>query len=192
MATQRRLWGDVFEDPPAATAEDVARLNDRDDGRYELYEGTLVREATFAGHGAVCQRIGDELGLYARTAGNPNAVVQNTLIDLTPAGASARTMLAPDIAILRPTPPLPWDTAAQEPPLLAIEVVSGSQTVAELALKAQAYPSAGVDEVWLVDHRTRGVEVWTAEDRKRRDESQTLTSPLLPGFSPDLRSLFEG
>jgi len=73
-----------------------------------------------------------------------------------------------------------------------VEVISESQTLAELTLKAQTYRAAGVDEVWLVDHHGRAVEVWKAQGRTRLDESQTLSSPLLPGFSLPVRSLFEG
>jgi len=62
----------------------------------------------FVGHCAVCQRIGCELGLYARTAGYPNHIAQNALFDLTPPGAAARTALAPDVAIMRPGTPLSW------------------------------------------------------------------------------------
>ncbi len=177
--------------PPATSADDLVRLPD-DGYRYELYEGVLVREMTFAGHGAVCQRLGVELGIYARTTGYANPIVQNTLVDLTPAGATSRTVLAPDLAILRMTTPLSWTTVVREPPLLAVEVVSESQTLAELALKAQTYITAGVEEVWVVDHQTRTVEVWTAQGTTTLGDAQTLTTPLLPGFAVAVRFLLDG
>ncbi len=191
MTTVKPTWGEVFEVPPTTTGDDLLRLPD-DGSRYELFEGVLVREMTSAGHGGVCQRLGGELYVYARSTGFPNPIVQNTLFDLTPAGATRKTVLAPDIAILRPGAALPWNTVAQELPLVAAEVVSESQTLAELSLKAQTYRAAGVEEVWVIDHQTRIVEVWNTQGRTTLIEAQTLTSALLPGFSVALRYLLDG
>lgn len=191
MTTLQPTWGDIFVMPPATTAEDLLRLPD-DGYRNELYKGKLVRETTSAGHGGVCHRLSVELGIYARTSGFPNAIVQNTLFDLTPPGMAMRTVLAPDVAILRAGASQPWDTVPHEPPLLAVEVVSASQTLAELVLKAQTYRQAGVDEVWVIDHKTRGIEVWSARGRAVLGETQTLASPLLPGFNVAVRFLLDG
>jgi len=191
MTTIRPAWGEVFRVPPSTVADDLVRLPD-DGYRYELYEGVVVREMTVAGHGAICQRLGVELGIYARTASYANPIVQNTLVDLTPAGATACTVLAPDLAILRATTPLSWTTVVREPPLLAVEVVSQSQTLAELALKAQTYITTGVEEVWAVEHQTRVVDVWTAHGTTTLSDTQTLTSPLLPGFAVAVRFLLDG
>jgi Uma2 family endonuclease len=77
-------------------------------------------------------------------------------------------------------------------PLLAIEVVSPSQTLAELALKAHVYRQADVEEVWVIEHQTHAVEVWNAQGHATLDETRTLTSTLLPGFSVTVRFLFDG
>lgn len=190
MAVAKHLWGDVFEMPPAMSTEDLLRLP-KDGYRYELFEGVLVREMTSAGHGDICHRLSGELYVYSRATGFPNRVVQNTLFDLTPAGATSRTVLAPDIAIMRTSTPPPWNEVTSGPPLLAIEVISPSQTLAELTLKAQVYRQYGVDEVWVVDHKTRVVEVWNAQGQTTLNDAQTLTSTLLPGLSLSVRSLFD-
>jgi Uma2 family endonuclease len=142
MTATRPTWGEVFEVPPSTTADDLLRMPD-DGYTYELYEGVLVREMTFAGHGALCQRLGGELYLYARRIGYPNSVVQNTHFDLTPPGSPTRTVLAPDLAVMRSTTPPAWDTVPREAPVLAVEVVSESQALAELSLKAQQYRAGG-------------------------------------------------
>ena len=191
MAALRHAWGEVFEVPPTTSAEDLLRLPD-DGYRNELFEGVLVREMTSPGHGAICQRLGGELYVYAKTTGFLNRIVQNALFDLTQPGAAKRTGLAPDVAILRPDAPLPWDAVPHEPPMLAVGVVSDSQTLAELAVKAQLYRQAGVDEVWVVDHKSRIVEVWNAWATTALDDTQTLTSALLPGFSIAVRFLLDG
>ena len=183
MFAQQPTWGVLYTMPPTITADDLLRLPD-DGARNELYEGMLVREEmTAPGHGEICQRLGVELGIYARTTGYPNRIVQNSLFDLTPVGATKRTVLAPDIAIMRSTTPPSWKHLPTEPPLLAVEVVSDSQTLAELDMKAQFYRNAGVDEVWIIDHSTRVVEIWNAQGTTTLTAGQTLTSALLPGLS---------
>jgi Uma2 family endonuclease len=192
MATVKPIWGEVFAMPPATTGEDLLRLPHDGHRCYELYEGELVREMTSAGHAELCQRLGGELYLYARSTGFAYRILRNGLVDLTPPGASARTVLAPDLAILRTTTPPPWTGISQDPPLLAVEVVSASQTIAELTLKAQVYLQLGVEEVWVMDHRARIVEVWNAQSPLTLNDTQNLTSPLLPGFSVSVRYLLDG
>lgn len=191
MAAPHQIWGEVYEVPTTTSAEDLLRLPD-DGHRNELYEGVLVREMTSPGHGAICQRLGGELYVYAKTVGLPNRIVQNALFDLTQPGAARKTVLAPDVAVLRVGAALPWDVVPRETPLLAVEVVADSQTLAELAVKAQTYRQAGVDEVWIVDHRSRSIEVWNAPSTTTLDESMTLTSALLPGLSIAVRFLLDG
>lgn len=191
MAALVPSWGETFEMPAATTADDLLRLPD-DGYQHELYEGTLVREMISPGHGAVCHRLSVELGIYARATGFANPIVQNALFDLSRPGAVGRTVLAPDIAILRAGAAQSWDTVPHEPPLLAVDLVSDSQTLAELALKAQTYRRAGGDEVWIVDHKSRAVEVWSARPTVTVHEAALLTSPLLPGFSVAVRYLLDG
>jgi Uma2 family endonuclease len=190
MTTSRTLWGDVFEVPSTTTADDLLRLPD-DGGTHELYEGVLVREMTSPEHGEICQRLGVELGIYARSTGFAGHVAQNALYDLTPPSSPTRVVLAPDLSIRRAGMPKTW-SVPQEAPLVAVEVVSPSQTLAELALKAQAYRAAGVDEVWIVDASSRSVHLWNPQGTTTLSDTQTLTSPLLPDFSVDVRFLLDG
>lgn len=190
MFAQRPTWGEVYEVPAATTGDDLLRLPD-DGSRYELFAGEIVREMTSPGHGDICQRLGVELGIYAKMTGYPNRIVQNSLFDLTLPGAVKRTVLAPDLAIMRSSAPPTWNVP-HAIPLLAVEVVSESQTLAELAMKAQFYRNAGVDEVWIIDHSTRVVEVWRAEGNTTRTEADTLTSSLLPEFSVTVKFLLDG
>ncbi len=197
MTTIRPTWGKVYLAPASTTPDDLLRMNEAaDDGsKYELFDGLLVREGgdmTSAGHGVLCQRLGLVLGSYAQTAGFANPIAQNMLFDLTPVGALNRITFAPDLAILRATTPLSWTSVPHDTPLLAVEVVSASQTLAELALKAQTYLNAGVEEVWLIDYKTRCVEVWTMQGTTTLGDTATLTSPLLPGFNVSVRFLLDG
>lgn len=154
--------------------------------------GARGRRNDVGGTRVLCQWLGVALGQYAQSAGYGNAIAQNMLFDLTPPGASTATILAPDLAILRATTPVSWTSVPHDVPLFAVEVVSHSQTLAELTLKAQIYLGAGVEEVWVVDHQSRSVEVWTAQGTTALNDTQTLTSPLLPGFNIDVRFLLDG
>jgi Uma2 family endonuclease len=190
MTTVQPDWGEVLPAPPNTTADDLLHMPD-DGYRYELYAGMLVRETTSAGHGLICQRLGGVLFVYAQATGFPNPIVQNAHFDLALPGASQRIVFAPDLAIMRPGATPAW-TVPPGVPLLAVEVASPSQTLAGMATKAQIYLQAGAEEVWLIDYKTRTVEVWTAQGTTTRNDSATLTSSLLPGFSVSVRYLLDG
>lgn len=191
MAARQPAWGDLYRMPPSMTADDLLRLPD-DGAKNELYEGTLVREEmTAAGHADLCQRLGFKLGTYAMQTGFPYRIRQNGLIDLTPSGATRRTILAPDVAIMRTTTPPALDEIPIIPPILVVEAVSPSQTMAELGMKAQFYLNAGVDEVWVISQGARVVEIWNAGGTTTLNDGQSLTSVLLPGFAADITHLFD-
>ncbi len=192
MFARKPTWGDVYAAPPSITADDLLRLPD-DGAKNEIFEGELVREEmTAPGHADLCHRLSGELYVYARTNGFSNRILQNSLFDLTPPGAVKRTVLAPDLAILRNSAQPAWRQVPTQPPLLAVEVVSGFQTLAELTIKAQFYRNAGVDEVWVIDHNTRVVQIWDANGVTTLQDGQTLTTALLPGFSLDVTAMFDG
>ena len=77
-------------------------------------------------------------------------------------------------------------------PDLAIEVLSGSNTKAEMERKRAECFDAGVRLVWEVDPTTRIVSVYTPDGSVvRLDSSQTLDGgDVLPGFSLVLSELF--
>ena len=62
-------------------------------------------------------------------------------------------------------------------------------------VKLKLYDKYGVDEYWIVDTRARAIEVYRREGEKLKffttfiiDEE--ITTPLLPGFSCAVSSLF--
>ncbi len=192
MFTHKPTWGTVFQVPATMTGDDLLHLP-IDGGKNELYDGELVREEmTAPGQSDVCHRLGFELGLWARNAGYSKRVLQNALFDLTQPGATSRTILAPDLAIWPSSAPPPWNHIPQVIPLLAIEVVSDSQTLTELGIKAQVYRNAGVPEVWVIDHASRVVEFWTATGMTTFTASDDLTSVQLPGFRLAVATLLDG
>jgi Uma2 family endonuclease len=73
-----------------------------------------------------------------------------------------------------------------------VEVLSKSNTKAEMARKLGEYFQAGVRVVWLVNPKTRSVHVYTAVDRLAvLTGNQSLDGgDVLPGFSLMLSELF--
>jgi Uma2 family endonuclease len=86
-----------------------------------------------------------------------------------------------------PAVPIP-----QLAPDLAVEVLSESNTEAEMARKLHEYFTAGVRLVWLVDPEARTVAVYTGPEHFTvLGEAQTLDGgAVLPGFTLPLRELF--
>jgi len=83
-------------------------------------------------------------------------------------------------------------------PELAVEVLSpgSANERRDREVKLKLYSRRDVLEYWIVDWRTRQVEVYRQQDGMLCQAgtlfaAETLTSPLLPGFACPVISLFE-
>ena len=83
-------------------------------------------------------------------------------------------------------------------PEIVIEILSaGRERISrDRITKRQLYGRHGVKEYWIVDSGNRSIEIYRPADQgfelaamPRYDES--ITSPLLPGFSCPLSKIFE-
>ena len=85
------------------------------------------------------------------------------------------------------------------PPALAVEVRSPSTWRYDLGAKMRTYERLGVAELWLVDTAADVVLVYRRSTPQavvfdvalEVTSDETLTTPLLPGFSLDLAALFD-
>lgn len=83
-------------------------------------------------------------------------------------------------------------------PDLAVEVRSASTWSHDVGAKKAGYERGGLPELWLVDTAAEAVLVFCRSAPRARsfdvahelDRSQTLRSPLLPGFALELGELF--
>ena len=82
-------------------------------------------------------------------------------------------------------------------PNLVIEILSpGTQNMErDRKVKLRLYDKYGVDEYWIVDTRARAIEVYRREGAKLKFfttfvADEEITTPLLPGFTCAVRSLF--
>ena len=180
------------------TIDDVWRLEQQPMNmaeKYYLIDGELcVKMSPSQMHGRIANEIGRLLG---------NHVVERGLgwvtseVGYHPPG-ERRTVLLPDVAFesRARAPQNPLRTYAPFMPDLAVEVVSPSQTLAEVRRKAAVYLRHGTVMVWLIHPAQENAEVWTtADDGATTSEiidsdGELKGGAVLPGFTLPLRRLF--
>jgi Uma2 family endonuclease len=177
--------------PGEATEADVVAIDAHEDRLCELIDGVLVEkpmgywESLVAGAILAALRafvVPRKLGLVTGEAG---------MVRLCPG-----QVRIPDVAYVS-RERVPGVRGAREPiphlvPDLAVEVLSESNTQAEMARKRREYFEAGVRLVWLVDLDDRTVTVFTGpEESTTVDQNQILDGgDVLPGFTLPLAGLF--
>jgi Uma2 family endonuclease len=181
-----------FRPPPGtATEQDVLDVAAHEDRLCELVDRTLVEKPM-----GYCESVlALALAGFLRTfviPGNLGVV----------SGADGMMRLFPGLVRIPDVAFASWDRfpnrrvpTAPVPnlvPDLAVEVLSLSNTAAEMARKLGEYFRAGVRLVWIVDPPARTVAVYTAPEQFTvLTEADTLDgAPVLPGFTLPLRELF--
>ena len=176
----------------AMTAEQLAQLSP-EASRGELIEGEFVAMSP-AGqmHGEIAATILIMLGQFARqhNLGRVYAAETGFVLKRQP-----DTVRAPDVAFVRAerlsavTPPTGFFDG---PPDLAVEVVSPSETLAEIEGKLLDYLDSGVQVVWIVYPTTRTMTVYHSLTAVRTlTINDTLDcKTLLPGFSAPVQDIF--
>lgn len=179
--------------PPLGTATEkhVVHVHDHENRLCELVDGVLVEKAMGSIESLLALALARELGNFIEEA-DMGVVL----------GADAMLRLAPGLVRMPDVSFLSWDKIPggefpQEPvtgvaPDLAVEVVSAGNTPREMKRKVREYFAAGVQLVWLIDAKSKTVEVYTGPDESRKlRSSQTLDGgSVLPGFQLPLRPFF--
>ncbi|MDP9375104.1 MAG: Uma2 family endonuclease [Chloroflexota bacterium] len=171
------------------TTADVEALPDRlDDTRYELIEGELsVAKQPHWNHQLIGFVLGAALLDWSLRTGLGVANIAPGLI------FSAEDNVAPDVVWIsqtRLTQGLGDDGKLRVAPELVVEVLSPGATNErrDREAKLKLYALRGAEEYWIVDWRARTVEVYRRagdllQPARTLTDADTLTSPLLPGFS---------
>ncbi|MBI3666324.1 MAG: Uma2 family endonuclease [Acidobacteria bacterium] len=182
MATQTLVTFDQFMDLPEQ--EGVDR---------ELDEGRVIEmpHPSFL-HGAIQGRVFHFFTVYLERTGADFHASLNTGFRLGP-----ETVRAPDVCLVRRS-----SYAAMEAvkgallgfPDLAVEIVSPSDTAADMDRKIEQYLRAGAAAVWVFYPETRHVMIRRRSGETRIVTSgQTLEEPeLLPGLSILVDHVFSG
>lgn len=180
--------------PPDAgrtlTVEEFARLPD-DETRSELVRGRVVREppAGFE-HGDIAARVAHRLREFVVREDLGRVVGAETGFVLC---EDPPTVRAPDAAFVA-AERLPADRAgfARLAPDLAVEIVSPSNTMAQMHDKVWDYLDAGTRMVWVIEPRRRTVMVHRSRlDIRLLGEGEEIDGgDVLPGFRLPVTELF--
>lgn len=177
--------------PGTATEADLILANAGKRGLFELVDGVLVEKGMGYNESALALVIAGLLRAF---------IVPRNLGLVSGADGMMRLfpglVREPDVAYVSwarvPGGRYPTEPIAGFAPDLAVEVLSRSNTKAEMARKRREYFEAGVRLVWEVDPRARTVAVYeTPEQATVLDASATLDGgEMLPGFALPLIELF--
>ena len=177
--------------PGAATVEDVVRLRNSERRLYELVDGTLVEKAmgwqeSFLA-GILLQWLNNFLDQHRiGVATGPDGMTR----------LFGDTVRGPDLAFVAwermPGGRIPKEPVPDLVPNFVIEVLSAGNTYGEMSRKRREYFHAGVELLWMVDHRSRTVTVFrTPLDATVVTEGHNLDGGnVLPGWNVDIADLF--
>jgi len=179
-------------DPPPgqATEADLLRLSTADGRLYELVDGTLVEKPMGWKEASLATWLARLFHPY---------LSDNDLGELVGADGTHHLrqdhICLPDLAFVLWENVPPDDELAPIPDLtpdLAVEILSPSNTLKEMARKRTEYFRAGTSLVWQVNPEKKTVEVFTSPTRsKLLGVGDTLDGgSLLPGFCLPLSVLF--
>lgn len=177
--------------PGRATEADVIDMEQRENRLCELVDGVLVEKAMGFRESLLAMVLGTFLNDFVRPRNLGLVTGADGMVRLFPG-----LVRIPDVAFASwasiPKRRVPTEPIPQLVPDLVVEVLSKSNTDAEMTRKCGEYFTAGVLVIWLVDPESRTVTVYTAPDQSTvLDETQTLdAAPILAGFSLPLRELF--
>jgi Uma2 family endonuclease len=177
--------------PGLATEQDILALHDHDGRLFELVDGVLVEKAMGFQESCLAGVLYAQLWLFVHSRNLGLVTVPDGMVRL-----ATNLIRIPDVSFTSwdriPGRRMPTQPVPHLCPDLAVEVLSESNTDAEMDRKRREYFGAGVRLAWFVDPRERTVDVYTAVDQfTTLTENQTLDGgKVLPGFALPLRNLF--
>ena len=183
--------------PPLMTVEDLIALPD-DDGvdrelvRGELRERAMTRRNRF--HAATEACVAYCLKHWQKQSGEPGKVVSGE------AGCILRRN--PDTSVGIDAAFFSHDVVSRQtdettmfdgPPVLAVEILSSSDTYEDVCEKVREYLETGVLLVWVVDPVFHTVTVHRPDESPQmfNDTERLSGDPELPGFDVAVSELFE-
>jgi Uma2 family endonuclease len=169
--------------------EDFERLDFGADD-VELLKGVLIRRPPpFNEHMDVCEDLYDRLKAGVERLRNSSPGLRLGKVHMERGYrflTDPPSWLRPDVSLTHPDQPI--ERFYLGAPLIAFEVVSASETAADLDEKVSEYLSNGAAEVWLIYPRKGHAWVYAASGAARL-ETQSINTPLLPGIEIPLRTI---
>ncbi len=161
--------------------------------RYEIIDGELfVTPSPRRAHQRVVTQLSRVLGNFMETMGCGEVYVApfNVVFSLF-------NVVEPDILyVSKERAAVITEKNVQGAPDLVVEVLSETTAEIDRTTKLKLYARYGVQEYWLIDPEQCTAEIYRREARgfervASLQPSDSLTTPLLPGFSVPLRKLAE-
>jgi Uma2 family endonuclease len=182
MAATTLLTSDQFLAMPEEFDQYGNRIKD------ELIGGEVVKmpPASLI-HDLIKNRINELLVEYLHA--NPQLSLK-TLVEIG-AQIGETDAFIPDVSVVKRSRLAGTMRIFQGSPDLAIEVVSPSDTAKHLKRKVDAYLDGGAKSVWIVYPEARSVMVYTRESVHDLKANQSVSDPLLPGFSSPVAAFFD-
>ncbi len=171
----------------AMSGPDFDALPYEEGRRWELLDGTLIATPSpTLKHQKIVFAIQSLLLPYLGDDAEVSWSIEFALCD--------NTRLRPDVCVLLPATARQVDPDRVPIPLapdLAIEVISPTERPSESLEKVRTYLRHGVAEAWQVYPKSRTVEIHWGTGTATFGAADTLSTPLLPGFTPTVASLFD-
>lgn len=195
---QRHLGGIPLErirlcpTPGYATEADVLEIEAREDRLCELEDGVLVEKPMGWYESMIAMLIGIEIGNYLKVHDLGQLLGADGSLKILPGKVKI-----PDLSFISwsrwPTEKLSRRPIPALVPDFVVEVLSESNTAAEMDDKLKQYFQAGVRLVWYVDPHARSAKSYTSPlDAVEVQESGFLDGgEVLSGFQVSLRAVFE-
>jgi Uma2 family endonuclease len=178
---------------PLVTVADLEAMPD-DSNRYEIVAGELFLSAA---PGIVHQLVSGDLINEVRSYLNRNPIGE---VIATPGLIlSGLDAVIPDVVFImneRLNEVITGDRLTAAPDIVAEILSPGAENLRrDRVAKRQLYARFGVREYWILDPRERTVEVYVPDHDALKlaatlKESDQLTTPILPGFSCPVTSIF--
>jgi Uma2 family endonuclease len=175
--------------PGTATEDDLLHFVERDK-LCELIDGTLVEKPVGYDEAIIATNLTIRLGAFVERA-DLGAL---SGADSTLRMASSGRVRLPDVAFIsKERLPKKRGRVPTLAPDLAVEVLSQTNTAAEMAQKLREYFPSGTRLAWFIDPATRSVSVYHSPGDPTRvlTESDTLDGEqVVPGFTMPVADLF--
>jgi Uma2 family endonuclease len=170
------------------SAEEFDRLLVEEGRRYELLEGELVELSSPTPQHNRIQAFLIAM-LYPSVAGRRGDIWPTTEFSF---GAHR---CQPDVAVFIDGRWKQWDMTkvpADIIPDIAVKIISPSESAVHVEKKIDAYLRHGVKEVWILHSmETPHLYVHQRGSVRRLDIGDSLSTPILPGWSIRVREIFE-
>jgi Uma2 family endonuclease len=174
------------------TYEDYCRLPN-DGKRYEIIDGELfVTPSPFRPHQRAVTRLTRYLSAFAEENDLGEVFVAPFDVIL-----SRFDVVEPDLLyVSKGRRSVLTEENVQGAPDLVVEVLSSSTADTDRTIKLKVYARYGVEEYWIIDPEGPSAEIYRRQEKrleyiKTLVASDSLTSPLFPGFSLPLKNLVE-